>query len=244
MNINFQGKRILVTGAGQGIGKELALRLSSYNGEVIALSKSSENLQKLVSLDGRIKTICVDLRNWEDTRKAVESILPIDLLVNNAGVARLTPFLNATPEEFDLIFDVNVKAIMNVSQVVAKDMIERNVAGSIVNVSSQASKAALKDHAVYCSSKGAVDMLTKTMALELGPYNIRVNTVNPTVVLTEMGRLGWSDKDKAESMLSKIPLGRFAEVDEVVDAIIYLLSDRSSMINGVTLPIDGGFLAT
>lgn len=244
MNINFQGKRILVTGAGQGIGKELALRLSSYNGEVIALSKSSENLQKLVSLDGRIKTICVDLRNWEDTRKAVERILPIDLLVNNAGVARLTPFLNATPEEFDLIFDVNVKAIMNVSQVVAKDMIERNVAGSIVNVSSQASKAALKDHAVYCSSKGAVDMLTKTMALELGPYNIRVNTVNPTVVLTEMGRLGWSDKDKAESMLSKIPLGRFAEVDEVVDAIIYLLSDRSSMINGVTLPIDGGFLAT
>lgn len=244
MNINFQGKRILVTGAGQGIGKELALRLSSYSGEVVALSKSSENLQKLVSLDGRIKTICVDLRNWEDTRKAVERILPIDLLVNNAGVARLTPFLNATPEEFDLIFDVNVKAIMNVSQVVAKDMIERNVAGSIVNVSSQASKAALKDHAVYCSSKGAVDMLTKTMALELGPYNIRVNTVNPTVVLTEMGRLGWSDKDKAESMLSKIPLGRFAEVDEVVDAIIYLLSDRSSMINGVTLPIDGGFLAT
>lgn len=244
MNINFQGKRILVTGAGQGIGKDLALRLSSYNGEVIALSKSSENLQKLVTLDGRIKTICVDLRNWEDTKKAVESILPIDLLVNNAGVARLTPFLNATPEEFDLIFDVNVKAIMNVSQVVAKDMIERNVAGSIVNVSSQASKAALKDHAVYCSSKGAVDMLTKTMALELGPYNIRVNTVNPTVVLTEMGRLGWSSKDKAESMLSKIPLGRFAEVDEVVDAIIYLLSDRSSMINGVTLPIDGGFLAT
>lgn len=244
MDINFEGKRILVTGAGQGIGKDLALRLAKYQGEVIALSKSSENLKKLISLDPKIKTICVDLQDWNATRKAVQSILPIDLLVNNAGVAKLSPFLNATPEEFDLTFNVNVKAIMNVSQVVAKNMIERKIRGSIINVSSQASHAALKDHAVYCSSKGAVDMLSKTMALELGPYGIRVNTVNPTVVMTEMGKLGWSDKDKAESMLSKIPLGRFAEVDDVIDAIVYLLSDRSSMINGVTLPIDGGFLAT
>ncbi|KAK2584771.1 hypothetical protein KPH14_007095 [Odynerus spinipes] len=244
MDINFQGKRILITGAGQGIGKDLALRLSKYKAEVIALSKSDENLKKLISLDPKIKTVSVDLRDWEATKRAVQNVLPIDLLVNNAGVARLSPFLDATPEEFDLVFNVNVKAIMNVSQVVAKNMIERNVAGSIVNLSSQASQAALKNHAVYCSSKGAVDMLSKTMALELGAHNIRVNTVNPTVVMTEMGKLGWSDKDKAESMLSKIPLGRFAEVDEVVDAIVYLLSDRSSMINGVTLPVDGGFLAT
>lgn len=244
MNISFQGKRILVTGAGQGIGKDLALRLSKYKAEVIALSRTSDNLNKLLVEDPKIIPVCVDLKDWNATRKAVENILPIDLLVNNAGVARLSPFLDATQEEFDLVFNVNVKAIMNVSQLVAKNMIKRNVGGSIVNISSQASKAALKDHAVYCSSKGAVDMLTKTMALELGPFNIRVNAVNPTVVLTEMGKLGWSDKDKASSMLSKIPLGRFAETNEVVDAIVYLLSDRSSMINGITLPVDGGFLAT
>nr|CAD7573890.1 unnamed protein product [Timema californicum] len=96
---------------------------------------------------------------------------------------------------------------------------------------------------VYCGTKGAVDMLTRTMALELGPHNIRVNSVNPTVVMTAMGKLGWSTAEKADSMLAKIPLGRFAEVHEVVDAIIFLLSDKSSMVSGISLPVDGGFLA-
>lgn len=139
----------------------MALRLSKYKAIVIALSRTKENLDELVKLDPKIKTICVDLRNWDETRKAVESVLPIDLLVNNAGVARLKPFREATSEDFDVTFDVNVKSILNVSQVVVENMIERKVSGSIVNVSSQASHCALKDHAVYCSSKGAVDMLTK-----------------------------------------------------------------------------------
>ncbi|XP_018303536.1 L-xylulose reductase [Mycetomoellerius zeteki] len=242
MNIIFEGKRILVTGAGQGIGKEIALRLSKYKGQVFALSRTKENLNSLVAIDPKIQPICVDLRDWDATRKAVQSILPIDLLVNNAAVARLSPFLDATPKEFDLIFDVNVKAVFNVSQIIVENMIERKHGGSIVNVSSQAAQAALKDHTVYCMSKAALDMLTKTMALEVGPHNIRVNSVGPTVVMTEMGKLGWSDPQKAQSMINKIPLGRFADVDEVVDPVIYLLSDRSSMINGACLPIDGGFL--
>ncbi|XP_031840605.1 L-xylulose reductase [Nomia melanderi] len=244
MNIDFQGKRILVTGAGRGIGKELALRLSKLNAQVIALSKTKENLEKLHAEDPRIQTVCVDLLDWAAARKAVQSVLPVDLLVNNAAVAILSPFLKATEEDFDLSFNANVKTILNVSQVVAGDMIKRKVSGSIVNVSSQASQAALRDHSVYCATKGAVDMLSKTMALELGPHNIRVNTVNPTVVMTEMGKIGWSNPEKAQTMINKIPLGRFAEVDEVVDAIVYLLSDRSSMISGVQLPVDGGFLAT
>jgi len=96
---------------------------------------------------------------------------------------------------------------------------------------------------VYCGTKGALEMVSKVMALELGPKNIRVNCVNPTVVLTDMGRLGWSEPSKANAMLSKIPLGRFAEVNEVVEAVLFLLSDKASMINGVFLPVDGGFLA-
>ncbi|EZA57458.1 L-xylulose reductase, partial [Ooceraea biroi] len=226
-----------------GIGMDLALRLSKSNAQVFALSKTKEHLDKLVKADPKIRAICVDLRDWDATRKAVESVLPIDLLVNNAGLSILAPFLDVTPESFDLVFDVNVKAVLNVSQVVAKGMIERKSGGSIVNISSQAGQAAFKDHAVYCASKAALDMLSKTMAMELGPHNIRVNTVGPTVVMTEMGKMNWSDPHKAQELLNKIPLGRFAEVDEVVDCIVYLLSDRSSMINGVCLPIDGGFLA-
>lgn len=191
------------------------------------------------------------------------------MLVNNAGVACLAPFLQITKDQFDLTFDVNVRGIFNVSQVVAGDMINRKSKGNIVNLSSQASQAALRDHSAYCASKGAVDMLTRffsllrfhfffqarilsqndwsliyyyffnlftllwshhecstgeeytyprachcyffrSLALELGPHNIRVNSVNPTVVLTEMGKLGWSDSAKAQTMLDKIPLGRFA----------------------------------
>lgn len=144
-----------------GIGRELALRLSKYKAVVFALSKTKKNLDSLVAADSKIHPVCVDLRDWNATRKAVENILPIDLLVNNAGVGYLTSFLDATPEEFDLTFDVNVKAVLNVSQVVVKNMIERKSGGNIVNLSSQAGQAALKDHAVYCASKGALEMLFK-----------------------------------------------------------------------------------
>lgn len=144
-----------------GIGRSLALRLSKYKGQVFALSRTKVNLDSLVATDPRIQAVCIDLRDWDAIRKAVQSILPIDLLVNNAGVGYLLPFVDATLEQFDLTFDVNVKAVLNVSQIVAKNMIERKSGGGIVNVSSQAGQAALKDHAVYCASKGALDMLTK-----------------------------------------------------------------------------------
>nr|XP_036853067.1 L-xylulose reductase isoform X3 [Manis javanica] len=134
--------------------------------------------------------------------------------------------------------------VREVSQIVARGMVARGAPGSIVNVSSQASQRALTHHSVYCTTKSAVDMLTKVMALELGPYKIRVNAVNPTVVMTPMGQANWSDPQKAKTMLDRIPLGRFAEVDNVVDTILFLLSDRSSMTTGSTVPVDGGFLVT
>eukprot|EP01137_Pigoraptor_chileana_P019742 Opistho-2@81189 len=122
-------------------------------------------------------------------------------------------------------------------------MVESRKGGSIVNISSQASQRPLVNHTAYCASKGALDQLTRVMALELGPHNIRVNCVNPTVVMTDMGRLGWSDPAKAGPMLSRIPLNRFAEVSDVVNATLFLLSDRSGMVHGCMLPVDGGFLA-
>ncbi|XP_016839400.1 L-xylulose reductase [Nasonia vitripennis] len=241
MNITFEGKRILVTGAGQGIGRETALRLSKFGGTVIALSKTKANLDSLVKEDPKIQTVCADLQDWNKARAAVKSVLPIDLLVNNAGIAILDPFLSLKPEDFDQVFNVNLKSIINVSQVVAENMIQRKVAGSIVNLSSVASLVAVKDHAIYCSAKAALDMLTKVMALELGPHNIRVNTVNPTLVMTAMGKANWSDPAKAATLREKIPLDRFAEPQEVVDSICFLLSDKSAMTTGVGLTIDGGY---
>lgn len=243
MDIKFGGKRALVTGAGKGIGRSTAKMLVKCGAEVIALSRTQEDLDSLKKEEPAIQTVCIDLCDIEATLKTVESIGDIHLLVNNAGIAILGPFEEAKPEDFDKIFSVNVKAPLFIAQVVAKKMIASGFGGAIVNVSSQASKKALKNHILYCSTKAAVDMLTKSLALELGPHQIRVNAVNPTVVLTDMGRLGWSDPAKAKPMLDQIPLGRFAEVEEVVHAIVYLLSDKASMINGTILPVDGGFLA-
>ncbi|GLV32942.1 uncharacterized protein CBL_08996 [Carabus blaptoides fortunei] len=243
MEISFKEKRILVTGAGQGIGRGIAVQLAKCGAKVVALGRQKKHLDSLQDEVPGIETICVDIQNWNETRNSLKTLGHVDCLVNNAAVAQLSPFLEIKPEEFDQSFSVNVKAVINISQYIARDWLHTSTPGVIVNLSSQASQAALKDHAVYCATKSALDSLTRVMALELGPHNIRVNCVNPTVIMTEMGKLGWSDPAKAEPMKAKIPLGRFGEVHEVVDAVLFLLSDRSSMITGVALPVDGGFLA-
>nr|CAD7427939.1 unnamed protein product [Timema monikensis] len=222
--------------SGTGIGRDLVKRLLKYGAEVVAISRTKKHLDSLEEevKTTKLKTINADLSDWNMARRAAQEAGPIDCLVNNAAVAILEPFFDIKPESIDDSFNINVKSIINVSQVIAKGMVDRKNGGSI---------AALADHTVYCGTKGAVDMVTRVMALELGPHKIRVNTVNPTVVMTAMGQLGWSTPEKADPMLTKIPLGRFAEVHEVVDAIIFLLSDKSSMISGISLPVDGGFLA-
>ncbi|XP_014207955.1 L-xylulose reductase-like [Copidosoma floridanum] len=210
MNIAFDNKRVLVTGGCEGIGREICLRLSKYKGTVIALSNNKENLKKLAKEHPEIKTVCVDFLDWGATKEAVKSVLPIDLLVNCAGITILAPCLALTEEECDLTFGLNFKAILNVSQVVAQNLIDRKVPGSIVNISSTGSKAAYWEYAVYGASKSAVNMLTKSMALELGPNKIRVNCVLPTVVMTELARNQWSDPEKADLLKNLTPLHRFA----------------------------------
>ncbi|XP_076005758.1 L-xylulose reductase [Genypterus blacodes] len=243
MEISFKGKRALVTGAGKGIGRATALALARCGAKVTAVTRTQADLNSLVQECASISQVCVDLADWGATEEALQDIGPIDLLVNNAAYANIEPFLEVTPDQFDRSFNVNVKAVLHVSQIVARGMKARGTGGSIVNISSQASQRALTDHAVYCATKGALDALTRVMALELGPHQIRVNSVNPTVVMTEMGRVGWSDPVKAKTMMSRIPLGHFAEVEDVVNSVLFLLSDKSSMANGVALPVDGGFLA-
>jgi NAD(P)-dependent dehydrogenase (short-subunit alcohol dehydrogenase family) len=163
--------------------------------------------------------------------------------VNNAGISLPQSFLETTVEAFDATMAVNVRAALIVSQVVATNMIQRGTGGAIVNLSSQASKVALADHTAYCASKGALDQLTRVMALELGPHQIRVNALNPTVTLTPMGEMAWSDPHKSGPMKARIPLGRFAKPVDIAHTVAYLLSDKADMITGATLPVDGGFLS-
>ncbi|XP_025783480.1 L-xylulose reductase [Puma concolor] len=244
MQLNFRGLPALVTGAGKGIGRDTAKALHALGAKVVAVSRTDADLVSLSKECPGIQTVCVDLGDWDATERALGNVGPVDLLVNNAAVAPLQPFLEVTKEVFDRSFDVNLRAVIQVSQIVARGLIARGAPGAIVNISSQASQRAITNHSVYCSTKGAMDMLTRVMALELGPHKIRVNAVNPTVVMTPMAQANWSDPQKAKAMLDRIPLGRFAEVENVVDVILFLLSDRSSMTTGSTVPVDGGFLAT
>ena len=240
MQGKFQGKRALITGGGGGIGREIVLLLKRNGADVVIIDRSKTELEALKK-EIECDTIVADLSNAEQAKKAAERALPVDLLVNCAGVNNLQPFLETTVENFEETINVNTRAIMIVSQAVARNMIEQKRGGSIVSISSIASALAFQDHTTYCISKGALDQLTRCMANELGPYGIRTNAVAPAMTMTPLGRKAWSDPAKSKPMMDKIPLGRFNETIDIANVVVFLLSDEASMINGTILPIDGGF---
>lgn len=244
MEENFRGKKVLVTGAGAGIGRSLCIKLHSMGVEVYALSRTKATLETLQAECPGIHVIQQDIANWDETRKKIEVLPLISMLVNNAGVGDQNLFLDVPEQELDKIWAINVKPVVNISQIVATKLIAADLPGSIVNVSSQASLIGMPRHTSYGASKAAMDQITRVMAAELGPYQIRTNAINPTVTLTPMGAEFWGkDPEKAAKMKARIPLGKFADPDDVVNGIIFLLSDNARLINGTILPVDGGFTA-
>ena len=239
--MSFQGRSVLVTGAGKGIGRATAVLLAGRGASIVALSRSQADLAGLRAEIG-CRVRAVDLADAADTRAAAAEASGADYLVNCAGVAELGPFLDVSVEIFDAVMAVNCRAPMILSQAYARDRIARGAPGAIVNVSSISSFLGLADHAAYCASKGALDAMTRVMANELGRQGIRVNAVNPVVTLTPMAEKAWSDPVKSGPMLARIPMGRFVQPGEVASVIAYLLCDDAAMINGVSMPVDGGFM--
>lgn len=245
MNFDFSHQRVLVTGAGKGIGRDLCLLLAQCGAHVVAVSRTASDLEALAK-QMECTPIVADLGESEAAIGAAKQALqsgPIDTLVNNAGISLPQSFLHTTPAAWNQTLAVNVRAPLLMSQIMARDWIERSVGGAIVNVSSTASQRGLSDHAAYCASKGALDGLTRVMALELGAHQIRVNAVNPTVTLTPMAQMAWSDETKSAAMKARIPLDKFASVREVSQVIVWLLSSHAAMIHGACVPVDGGYLA-
>ena len=242
VSTRFADRRILVTGAGKGIGREIVLRLAGEGAQVVALSRGRADLDSLSAQTG-CETIAVDLQRFEEAADEVRRHLPLDMLVNNAGIVHLQPALDTTMRDFEQTLAVNTLAPLRLAQVVASDLIRRGRPGTIVNLSSIAARTGFADHAAYCASKAALDALTRVLAVELGPHGIRTNGVSPVVTLTPMGRLAWSDGSKAGGMLARIPLGRFCEERDVAGVVAFLLSDDAAMVNGVSIDVDGGLHA-
>lgn len=239
--MDFSGKRVIVTGAGKGIGRATALMLAARGAKVIALTRTASDLDSLKQEIDCV-AITVDLADPVATRAAALRALPADLLVNCAGTTELESFLDVSVENFDLLYAVNTRAPMIVAQEYARDMVKSGRKGAIVNVSSVAAFVGISDHAAYCASKSGLDGLTRVMAKELAPQGIRVNGVHPTVTLTPMAIKAWSDPQKAAGMMSRIPVGRFADPDDVAEVTLFLLSDEAGMVNGLSMPVDGGYM--
>jgi len=176
-------------------------------------------------------------------RAAIIARPPFHVLVNNAGTNRPGPFVDTKVEDFDYVFNINVRAAYFVAQAVARRMIEAGIGGSIINVSSQMGHVGGARRTVYCATKHAMEGFTKAMAIELAPHRIRVNTLGPTFIDTPLTRPFFQDEAFRTDTLTRIKLGRLGQVEDLMGAVVFLASDASALMTGSSLVIDGGWTA-
>ena len=243
----LDGKSALITGASRGIGLAAARALSEAGAKVTLTALSSEETSAAAAAlreEGReAKSFVLDVRAVEAFSRFIELQGPFDILVNNAGINRLAHCLDVSAEYFDDVMNTNARGAFFLAQAVARDLVARERKGSIINMSSQMGVVGGVKRAAYCASKHAIEGFTKAMAIELGPYGVRVNTVCPTFVETELTRPFFEDAEFKASVLSKIKLGRIGQPDEIAGAVVYLASDASSLVTGSALMVDGGWTA-
>lgn len=246
-DFRLDGKRALVTGAGRGIGLAAVLALARYGADVTLLARSSEEIEagagQARDLGVDADTLALDLRDADALSAALERRAPYDILVNSAGMNRTAPFLDVPAKDYDDIMGLNVRALYFTAQAVARGMVAAGRGGSIINLSSQMGHVGGPTRTVYCTSKWAVEGMTRAMALDLAPHAIRVNTVCPTFIETPMASAFLKDEAFKASVLSKIKLGRIGHVDDITGAIVFLASGASALMTGSSMLIDGGWTA-
>lgn len=242
MNTGLKDRVILVTGASGGIGAATVRMLIKEEAKVIASGRNEDKLTELAVETG-CDVLPFDLASELSVKTALSEIEVYGIVNCGGWGGEIASPMETDLEVFDKVNSINARGTLLVVKYASKGMIKAGLGGSIVNVSSQASLVGLAGHVSYASSKGAVDAMTRVSALELGKHNIRVNAVNPTVVMTPMSEWYWGRKDIGGPLLEAMPLGRWATEEDCAAPIIFLLSDASAMISGVCLPIDGGFTA-
>ena len=246
-----KNKTALVTGAGKGIGKAAAIALAEAGADLVILSRTLTDLNKVKKQVNKLKKKCTvfecDVSNFEEVKSVFKQIKSLDILVNNAGTNRPDHFTKIKKEDMDYVVDLNLKAAFHVAQMASKLIIKAKnrkfIGGSIINISSQLGKVGAPKRSIYNMTKFGIEGLTRGMALDLAKENIRVNTVCPTFVETPMVKKFFKDKKFKTQMINNIPLGRLATESDIATAVVYLASNASSMITGSSLMIDGGWTA-
>jgi NAD(P)-dependent dehydrogenase (short-subunit alcohol dehydrogenase family) len=246
-SFGLKGRRALVTGAGRGIGLAAASALADAGAHVTLCARTNDEIEAAASAirgsGGEAEARVLDVTKLADVEAFITGSEPFDILVNNAGTNRPAPFVEVKSEDFDLIFDINVRAAFFMSQAVARRLISAGRPGAIIQISSQMGHVGSPRRSVYCASKHALEGMTKAMALELAPHNIRVNSLAPTFVETAMTKPYFQNPEFRNFVLGKIKLGRVAQLEDLMGAIVFLASDAASMMTGSSLVIDGGWTA-
>ncbi|EBF5122996.1 D-threitol dehydrogenase [Listeria monocytogenes] len=243
-DFNITDKVAVVTGAASGIGKAMA-ELFSEKGAYVVLLDIKEDVKDVAAKINPSRTLAlqVDITKKENIEKVVAEIKKvypkIDILANSAGVALLEKAEDLPEEYWDKTMELNLKGSFLMAQIIGREMIATGC-GKIVNMASQASVIALDKHVAYCASKAAIVSMTQVLAMEWAPYNINVNAISPTVILTELGKKAWAGQ-VGEDMKKLIPAGRFGYPEEVAACALFLVSDAASLITGENLIIDGGY---
>jgi NAD(P)-dependent dehydrogenase (short-subunit alcohol dehydrogenase family) len=246
-SFRLDGKRALVTGAGRGIGLACAAALAEAGAQVILAARTREEIQAaaaaLRAAGGVADALPLDVKDLASVESLVRQAGPFDILVNNAGCNRPKPFVEVTEEDFDTVIDLNLKSAFFVARAVAAHMIDAGIQGSIIHMGSQMGHVGGARRSLYCASKWALEGLNKAMALDLAPYAIRSNTIAPTYIDTPLTRPFFEDKAFADSVLTRIKLGRIGQVEDLMGAVVFLASDASALMTGSSLVVDGGWTA-
>ena len=246
-SFSLHGKRALVTGAGRGIGLAAAHALAQAGASVVLAARTHEQLESACStiqVDGGVaEAWCVDVTDPVAVRAGIEQLGPFPILVNNAGTNRPALLVDMRDEDLDAVLDLNVKAAFYVAREVARGLVGAAMPGSLINISSQMGHVGGPRRTVYCATKHALEGFTKALAWELGPANIRVNSICPTFIETEMTRKMFEDAAFREYVTSRIALGRMARLEDVMGAIVFLAGDAAAMVTGSALMVDGGWTA-
>lgn len=246
-SFRLDGRRALVVGATSGIGLAAAAALAEAGAEVTLAARGADRLSDLcVAIEaagGRAVALPLDIARVEETEETLEIHGPYDVLVNSAGTARHGSVTETKPGDFDAVSDLNFRGAYFLTRAVARGLIAAGRPGSLINISSQMGHVGGPDRAVYCATKHAVEGFTRAMAVELGPHDIRVNTICPTFIRTPLSEPSLSRPATRSWIEDRLALPRIGEVEDVMGAVVFLASDASALVTGSALMVDGGWTA-